>query len=126
MKVKRNDQFRGNLNIQHNMVQGFACRDRIPVPEQFKSADFPTPEEVDRIPLQCLLPTKTDEKEMRSEMVIQVERILCTEIEAFEEVKDDVQWHISHEFSKESRMKSETVSYTCIDVQDVHSIDFIN
>ena len=42
-------------------------------------------------------------------MTFIVERILCTHIPFFEDVKDNIIWHIPHQYSNESAHKSEMV-----------------
>ena len=42
-------------------------------------------------------------------MTFIVERILCTHIPFFEDVKDNIIWHIPHQYSNESAQKSEMV-----------------
>ena len=110
MKTKPEEQHLGSLCKQYNMVQAFASLDRIPIPEEFSSADYPSAEQVEKIDIKTLLPTKADEESLKTEMVVVVERILVEELDAFNSSKAQVEWHIPHQYSAESSQKSVIVS----------------
>ena len=100
-------QTRDKKNKMFNMVQAYAALDRIN--SLHLSDDSPSPEDVESIPLHKLLPCEMDEVDLRSQMTVIVERILCTHIPFFEDVKDNIIWHIPHQYSNESAQKSEMV-----------------
>ncbi|XP_078329533.1 uncharacterized protein LOC111133019 isoform X2 [Crassostrea virginica] len=100
-------QTRDKKNKMFNMVQAYAALDRIN--SLHLSDDSPSPEDVESIPLHKLLPCEMDEVDLRSQMTVIVERILCTHIPFFEDVKDNIIWHIPDQYSNESAQKSEMV-----------------
>ncbi len=68
-----------------------------------KAADIPMPNYL----------AKQDDIDMFGDyMVTIIQRIVCTHCHHFKEhYSDVVQWHIEHEYTAESKMKSETVIY---------------
>lgn len=72
--------------------------------------ESPSPKGVLSIPLHKLLPCEMDEVDLRSQMTVLVERILCSHILFLNEVWDKVKWHIHHQYSVESTRKTEMVN----------------
>lgn len=101
-------QTRDKRNKMFNMVQAYAALDRIN--SLHLSDESPSPEDVLSIPLHKLLPCEMDEVDLRSQMTVIVERIFCSHIPFFNEVRDKVKWHIHHQYSVESTRKSEMVN----------------
>jgi L1 cell adhesion molecule like protein len=63
---------------------------------------------------QSLLPTSTDNQILRKNFTVHISRILAQNMPFISHTFSDViDWHISHQYSKEMARKSEVVSY-CI------------
>lgn len=94
------------------MVQAYAALDRI---NTLHLSDEPSsPDDILNIPLHKLLPCDLDEADLRSQMTVLVERILCKRIPFFTEVEYEVLWHIPHEFTQVSSKKSQLVGFKLI------------
>lgn len=91
-----------------NMVQAYAARDRIP--SLHLSDAMPSHDDIKQIPLETFLPSAIDEIDLRSEMTTIVQRILCTHLAAFRDLKSEINWHLLHQYSRESSKKSTSVS----------------
>lgn len=90
------------------MVQAYAALDRIPTVHM--NDRQPTPDEIRSIPLDKYLPSDMDEIDLRAEMTILIQRNLCQHITAFQDLDTDINWHLHHQYSKESALKSTSVS----------------
>jgi hypothetical protein len=89
------------------MVQAYAALDRI---NSLHLSDAPpSPEDIMRIPICKLLPCELDEVDLRSQMTVLVERILCKRIPFFNDAEDKILWHIPHQYSLISSKKSQMV-----------------
>lgn len=77
-------QTRDKRNKMFNMVQAYAALDRIN--SLHLSDESPSPKGVLSIPLHKLLPCEMDEVDLRSQMTVLVERILCSHILFLNEV----------------------------------------
>jgi hypothetical protein len=93
-----------------NMVQAYAARNRIPslhLPDQVPSAD-----NLKAIPVDSLLPSEDDAAQLRASMTVMVERILVQYVPFLAHLRDDVTWHIPHQYTTESARRSELVCKT--------------
>lgn len=105
-------QTRDKKNKMFNMVQAYAALDRINT--LHLSDEQPSPDDILNIPLFKLLPCELDEVDLRSQMTVLVERILCKRIPFFNEMEDKILWHIPHQYSQLSTKKSEMVGVKLI------------
>ena len=100
---------RGKKAQMLNMVNGYACKERI---GSFGlSNEMPSSEYVRNIPIADLLPSDGDETLLKNELEVIVTRILSSYIHSFHDV--ETVESIPHMFSEQSTHKSEIVS-TCI------------
>lgn len=93
-----------------NMVSAMAIENRIP----FETS---TPLQLNRnmkkavdIPVNLFLPSDSELDVIKAQHKELVKRILVKNIPAFESIKNSVQWHIDHQYSKISENKSRIVS----------------
>ncbi|XP_062611695.1 uncharacterized protein LOC134273511 isoform X2 [Saccostrea cucullata] len=120
-------QTRDKKNKMYNMVQAYAALDRIST--LHLSDASPTPEDVLNIPLERCLPCEMDEVDLRSQLTVLVERILCKRIPFFQGEEDNVLSHIPHQFSQKSSEKSEMVLLGVLDKDESKigdAIDIVN
>jgi hypothetical protein len=96
----------GKSSTVLNMVQAFACKERIPTGHL--SDIKPSLEELEKLTISNILPSESDENTIKSEMGIIIKRILVENMKSMADVKVDK--HIKHEFSAASNQKSEVVS----------------
>ncbi len=108
---------KGNTTL--NMVNAFAVRNRITLPQRDENGhpcQRPSPDEIRSIPLDKILPSSDDSHYLTDEATTIVGRILKNHIKMFNNCVVDQ--HIPHEFSRESAEKSEVVSM--VKACDIH------
>lgn len=108
-KIGVRHHVRGKKNTMLNMVQSYATLERIGT--QGLSNQLPSADDIRNITVSDLLPSQEDENLLKSELSSLVSRTLCTYMDAFANL--DVEWSIPHQYSIESRQKSEIVSLFC-------------
>lgn len=104
-KIGVRHHVRGKKNTMLNMVQSYATLERIGT--QGLSNQLPSADDIRNITVSDLLPSQEDENLLKSELSSLVSRTLCTYMDAFANL--DVEWSIPHQYSIESRQKSEIV-----------------
>ncbi|KAJ8304518.1 hypothetical protein KUTeg_018101 [Tegillarca granosa] len=103
-KVTVRHQTRDRKNKIFNMVQAYCAKDRVPT--LHLSDKYPTPETIANISNEKYLPTLEDERCLKEEMSIIIQRILVV----FEDLKTEVNWHINHPYLVKVSQKSEMVA----------------
>lgn len=105
------DQGRNNGNKMLLWANGYAAKNRVAV---FDDKDTVTLQ-AKQVPLYSYFPAPDDIQTLQERLNAIVGRILFNHIPHFSSYKDVVRWHIPHEYSAESAMKTETVNLGIID-----------
>ena len=95
-----------NNNKVHNLTHSIAVQDRVAsdgLDEVHPQADILS------VPDEAFIPSVEDHHALYSDLKHLIQRTLVDFIPAFSEYKDVVQYHIDHEYSKESTKKSNVV-----------------
>lgn len=89
-------------------AMAFAYIHRVPYPGPLRD---PVPlTDPASLNLECFLPSDYDFQQLEERMVQMVARILCIHLAHFrEEYSDNIQWHIPHGHSEESKLPSDVV-----------------
>lgn len=92
---------------KHIWANAFAAKNRVQVPSTESSDSIIAAKD---LPLTTFLPSEDDRKHLRSRMETIVSRVITMHISHFNKhYRSLVNWHIPHQFSKESAQKSELV-----------------
>ena len=108
-RYMRVDKHRKNESMHY--FHAFAVRDRIDfssLSNHFPSiSSLPFPDEI----VKTLLPSKEDDEEMKSNMIVLMSRVLVDHLDFFKiSFEGTVDWHIRHPFQSQMSKKSEVVS----------------
>ena len=91
-------------------ANAIAVFNRVP-PPTFISDDWEEGISAQKIPVKCLLPSFREWAQLQKRMVILISRTLVANIPYLNHLSDKyVEHHVEHEFSEESKQKSEIVS----------------
>ncbi|KAJ8297377.1 hypothetical protein KUTeg_023908 [Tegillarca granosa] len=93
------------LPAHRDNTYAYCAKDRVPT--LHLSDKYPTPETIANISNEKYLPTLEDERCLKEEMSIIIQRILVSTLTVFEDLKTEVNWHINHPYSVEVSQKSE-------------------
>lgn len=108
---------RGKTNLQLNMAQAFATKERIGTGGM--SDAMPSAEDIRGIKLESILPSENDFLELKQEMGTICMQIICSNIEEFQEVP--VCLSIEHQYTRHSSRKSEMVRLNLVNKQHLKS-----